>query len=344
MMRLPQIKLTPPKLTQCSPLCFQGGMSEVLRWRDTTGVDRVVKMSTTADANSDIEQEYDFVSQLGHPNIIRVTGMFAAGDRVCFEMIMHSNGDLVSLIQKRAGLIKKRTGRPVGINSQEMHRWMVGLLSAMEYVHNLDVVHRDIKPANLLFDDAWNIVLCDFGLACVVPVPAGDEAGTKLFMAPEVGVFPYGTPADVWSLSCVVHACVTGDASGSSTSTKQQLLPHPRWVGSLLTTAGSEDPQQRPTAKAFRQYIGAQTGDFGVSAKLQQIQGAPLAQMRRMERIARKTSAQTQAVMKVGGKPKPTRCLSTSEIKAKNFSRNQRRRAARGVYKSVDMLFLPKKK
>ena len=44
------------------------------------------------------------------------------------------------------------------------------LLCALAYLHSANLIHRDLKPSNLLVDtDNWNVKICDFGQARVLP-------------------------------------------------------------------------------------------------------------------------------------------------------------------------------
>jgi serum/glucocorticoid-regulated kinase 2 len=38
------------------------------------------------------------------------------------------------------------------------------LLSALEYLHEHDVIHGDLKPENIILDYSGHITLCDFDL------------------------------------------------------------------------------------------------------------------------------------------------------------------------------------
>ena len=44
-------------------------------------------------------------------------------------------------------------------------RFLLQILSGVEYMHKIGIVHRDLKPENLLFDNNQNIKIVDFGLS-----------------------------------------------------------------------------------------------------------------------------------------------------------------------------------
>lgn len=39
------------------------------------------------------------------------------------------------------------------------------LLDGLSYIHSQNIIHRDIKPENILFDEHFNLKICDFGLS-----------------------------------------------------------------------------------------------------------------------------------------------------------------------------------
>lgn len=51
--------------------------------------------------------------------------------------------------------------------SKEAQKYMLQLLSALDYLHKRGVAHRDLKPENLLLDENDNIKVSDFGLATI---------------------------------------------------------------------------------------------------------------------------------------------------------------------------------
>ena len=42
--------------------------------------------------------------------------------------------------------------------------YIAELLTALESLHELNVIYRDVKPENILLDYQGHIALCDFGL------------------------------------------------------------------------------------------------------------------------------------------------------------------------------------
>ena len=67
---------------------------------------------------------------------------------------------------------------------------MHNLVSALGYLHSLNIVHRDIKPENLLVHRKGKEIIClkigDFGLAQIVNKPLITICGTPTYVAPEI--------------------------------------------------------------------------------------------------------------------------------------------------------------
>lgn len=53
---------------------------------------------------------------------------------------------------------------PVG--ERDCKQWMRQILSAVAYLHQMNIIHRDLKLENLLIDSSTRMIkLCDFGFA-----------------------------------------------------------------------------------------------------------------------------------------------------------------------------------
>lgn len=93
------------------------------------------------------------------------------------------------------------------------------LLSAVAALHQIGVCHLDLSPENMLLNDAYDIKICDFGLARELaqdgsPFP-GEQAnkpGKVGYMAPEIyfGLEFDGRAADVYCMGVILFIMVTG--------------------------------------------------------------------------------------------------------------------------------------
>lgn len=91
--------------------------------------------------------------------------------------------------------------------------YIAQLALVLDFLHNSGVIYRDLKMENILFDQAGNVQLTDFGLSKWLT--KGEKTrticGTLQYMAPEVLVsHPYGHTADWWSLGILMFVLLAG--------------------------------------------------------------------------------------------------------------------------------------
>lgn len=82
-------------------------------------------------------------------------------------------------------------------------------------LHSQHIVYRDLKPENILLDERGNLMLSDFGLACILAKEDGyktsGQSGTRGYQAPEVLADRwYGTEVDVFSYGVVIYELLHG--------------------------------------------------------------------------------------------------------------------------------------
>ena len=182
----------------------------------TINLDRVDKAQL-----KELRNEIKILSQLDHPNIVRLYECFEDERTMYLIMELCIGGELA---QRKL----TKEGQVVALTSQ--------LLSAIAYCHKRGVVHRDIKLENIIFvnDERTSpIKLIDFGLSTTFSLvddnagstQAADRnfkpnfgqsrlflttCGTAHYMAPEVIKGNYAKACDLWSVGVLVFMLLTG--------------------------------------------------------------------------------------------------------------------------------------
>ncbi|KAJ3072641.1 hypothetical protein HDU98_003219 [Podochytrium sp. JEL0797] len=133
------------------------------------------------------------------------------------------------------------------------------IMSAVAYLHSLNISHRDLKDENIVIDDAFRVKLVDFGSAVIEAEDTLHSKfyGTLVFAPPEVlSGFRYRTkPADVWACGILLYIVLCGETP-FSTSNQAVGMPfkQPRYECTpdaldLLRWMLAKDPKRRPTAQ-----------------------------------------------------------------------------------------------
>lgn len=237
----------------------------------TNGQNRAVK-EVTKDRVEDIDQlrsEVRLLRSVDHPNLIRLFETFE--DSQSFYLVLEycAGGAMTDLMNKN--------GLPEDVVAAAMKQ----VLTAIAYLHSLNIVHRDVKPDNFLFltndprPERSPLKLIDFGLAARFEKgrTLDESVGTPCYVAPEVisrsqqhGYrVAYTEACDIWSAGVLCFEMLAGHRpfDGGVRDVFAQLrtfkgpieLTEPVWkrvsdfgqayVQQLLC----RDPQKRPTAQ-----------------------------------------------------------------------------------------------
>ncbi len=102
-------------------------------------------------------------------------------------------------------------GLPAPLISALLHK----IIKCLQYLHSKNIVHRDVKPENILLNADYSLLkICDFGFARFLPEKEYDMTeyvATRWYRSPELLVGePYGKPADMWAVGCMVGELVDG--------------------------------------------------------------------------------------------------------------------------------------
>ena len=155
-------------------------------------------------AHQRLRREADVLSRLAHPGIVPLLDIVSDGS------------DLLLVFPAYPENLEDRVARLGPLGSEEVDRIGWTLVAALAAAHRHGVTHRDIKPANVLFNEAGEPALADFGTAVTWDVTAGLTepglvVGTPLWMSPEQARGEHPGPAsDIYSLAATLLYAATG--------------------------------------------------------------------------------------------------------------------------------------
>lgn len=147
-------------------------------------------------------QEYELISKIRHPNVVRIYDLGIADDHAYIAMEYFPLGDLRGHIAS-------------SLRPSEALSFLAQMAGALEVVHAVGVLHRDLKPGNIMMRADSSIALIDFGLAKQADMQiditgTGEIFGTPYYMSPEQG---HGRDlderSDLYSLGVIFYEMLT---------------------------------------------------------------------------------------------------------------------------------------
>ncbi|XP_049319620.1 testis-specific serine/threonine-protein kinase 6-like [Astyanax mexicanus] len=198
-----------------------------------------------------LEVEIDIISKIRHPHIVHVYEVIRVWDKEVYIVMEAAQSSLGEVL--KTGPIPSHTAR----------RWFSQLVSALDYMHEQDIVHHDLKCDNILVTEDCNVKITDFGLSCVTkgyPELCNTFCGTLGYISPEVhNREAYdGKKSDVWSLGIVLYVMVTGKLPSCSRKKKELANLFPDYVEescrALILDMLQLDPSARPTVRKLSKH------------------------------------------------------------------------------------------
>lgn len=207
-------------------LIGRGGMGEVYRAYDTSKDRSValkllnVELAQDPTYQERFRRESHAAARLQEPHVIPIHDWGEIDGVLYIDMRLVQGRDLRAALRDGGAM---EPARAVSIVEQ--------VAGALDAAHSDGLIHRDIKPENIILADGDFAYLVDFGIA-----HSGDDSqltvaglaiGSYRYMAPERFDNENVTPAaDVYSLTCVLHECLTGSTPHQADTISSAIKAH----------------------------------------------------------------------------------------------------------------------
>ena len=205
----------------------RGGMGQVFRAYDTA-TDRTVAlkvlpphMAEDDEFQQRFRREARIAASLNDPHVVPIHSYGEIDGQLYVDMRLIEGRDFEQYMVENGGRL--RADRAVSVIEQ--------VAAALDSARDVGLIHRDVKPSNILVTTARDFAyLIDFGIARTAAdtalTRAGHTMGTVAYMAPERFRGSTDHRADVYSLACVLHECLTGQRPYPGESLEEQLNGH----------------------------------------------------------------------------------------------------------------------
>lgn len=192
-----------------------GGMGWIYLGRDTAVSNRWVVLKgllneDDEDAAASAVAERQFLARIEHGSIVNIYN-FVTWAGAGYIVMEYVNGE--SLNAKLKDRRSANAGQPDPLPIDEAIAYVLGILPALGYLHELGLVYNDLKPANIMAVGD-SVKLIDVGGVMQADDDSAAIFGTQGFQAPEVAsmgpsiasdLFTVGRTLAVLSLNFVYH-------------------------------------------------------------------------------------------------------------------------------------------
>ena len=227
-----------------------GGMGEVYR-ATVTGHSKFVAIKVVAgrltrdpEVTARFEAEVAAMSQLDHPNVLRVLDH---GEK--------ANGRHFLVMEYVDGCDLRRLLRAQRLETDRAFDIFLKVCAGVAHAHERGLAHRDIKPANVLIGQDGTVKVADFGLAKTLADTAHgysftqtrDTFGTPYYVAPEVtrDAGAADARADVYALGVLLYELLSGTVPMGQFTPLSQKAGVDRRIDNVVKAALADDPAKR---------------------------------------------------------------------------------------------------
>jgi serine/threonine-protein kinase len=264
----------------------EGGFGKVFKIRDTSlgrecalkvlNVNKMLEHDTASreEIKARFIREARSHARCEHPNIVTIYEFGVKGTFPYFIMKYVKGKSLRKMIAQQGKL-----------GFDESTKISKEVLSALKYMHSINLIHRDLKPSNIMIEEgSGKAILIDFGLAKDIK-DTGDLTsgasiiGTFFYMSPEqLSGEEVGPASDIYSFGVVLYEMLNGKNSASKLvhgNVKEALSElrknnpdFPEGIENIMSIALATDPKKRyKSANKFLNAIKSMETRIGIESE-----------------------------------------------------------------------------
>lgn len=185
------------------------------------------------------KKEVEFCKNTKHDNLIPIYSYGKINNKLCYVMELYDK-NLADLIE-------------IGISVEKGFNYIFQICSALEFLHNQNVIHRDLKPENILVKKD-KLVLADLGIAHFENssiTSKDDLLANRGYAAPEQKIKglskDINTAVDIFSLGLIMNEIFTGKKpEGANFALISDIYPWLIDVDGLVERCMRQNPAERP--------------------------------------------------------------------------------------------------
>lgn len=199
----------------------KGGMSRVWMASDlempnkqwaVKEVDRNAKDPYGDPIEQSLVGEWEILSRIDHPNIVRIVDMEKTKDFI-YMVMDHVPGQTLADVVRKDG----------PQDEADVQRWMLQICDALSYLHsqNPPIIYRDMKPSNVMLHPDGYVKIIDFGIARTFKGNKSQDTkafGTDGYAPPEQyqGRGQTDPRSDIYALGATMWHLLAGKAPNES--------------------------------------------------------------------------------------------------------------------------------
>jgi len=147
-----------------------------------------------------VRNEKEVLKKIKHPFLISLADCWKDSHNLYFLFPFHCGGELFTYMR----MYDRLSASFVRFYSAE-------IVSALSYLHNINIAYRDLKPENILLDREGHTIITDFGFSKMMTGPSWTMCGTPEYLAPEIlQGKSHNKAVDWWSLGILMYEMLIG--------------------------------------------------------------------------------------------------------------------------------------